>query len=327
MTMAKKFSIIIEWENAKLSELSRAKEMLRVIHQQVEPYVQNPSTSRPGAPELLIVYDEGHIDATIIHSCIKEAFGGEPRFDVRLVPAPDLGYYGLKVFGAEQATNEIIIFLDSDVVPLPGWLDALLASFSSPDIFISGGDTKIVRETLYERAFASFWFFAERETRSGVWDSGAFYANNFIIRRADFLANPFPETEAFRGSCLMLTDRLRAQNKRIVTQGDAQVTHPPPSDFTHFLIRAVCEGHDAQVLMTADRLGHNQQKWIMAIKRLRWNLRDAFSRIRKYRQAYKQKFIEVVSSFGLATIYYLGFFAGDFVTAFSPKLIRNNLSI
>src|SRR4029077_19368753 len=59
----------------------------------------------------------------------------------RLLPTADSRYCSLKNAGAAASSGEIIIFLDSDVIPEPNWLAALLETFSNPHVSVVVGST------------------------------------------------------------------------------------------------------------------------------------------------------------------------------------------
>jgi glycosyltransferase involved in cell wall biosynthesis len=317
------FSIIIEWENAKISELGRARAMLRTLREQA-----TASLARLGpTPELLVLYDRDEIDAGLINGALEEAGYGDGPFGVQVLPVEHLGYYGLKNRGAEIATGKTLIFLDSDVIPEAGWLDALLDAYAMPDVFIAGGSVDLSTDTAYERAFAAFWFFAEERDRRDVWHSKTFYANNFAIDREAFLAYRFPATEAFRGACILMGTRANADRKFIVTHGSARVTHPPPNGLRHFLVRALCEGHDQTVLWKAQSRNAGEVGAIMPFKRSFWAARMAFERIGSNAKAVGLGASETALAYGLASLYHIIALIGDCATSVSPRLIRDNFTI
>src|SRR5262249_54528684 len=158
--------------------------------------------------------------------------------------APGKRYYEQKNAGACLAQGEILIFLDSDVVPDEGWLDGLLAALDDPNVDVVGGETYHATDTLHDRLFAAFWVFPPRRPSRGVYRYRNFYANNLAVRREVFLANPFPDADAYRGQCAELAKCLRSKGIAIYRQGDSTVSHPPPLGARTFVVRALCRGYD-----------------------------------------------------------------------------------
>src|SRR5688572_26560707 len=93
-------SVIIEWENAKLSELERANRMLEKLGKQMTALAKEREINA----ELIVLYDNEEIDAevptTAVNSMIDtKAWPGEIRFE----QAPHQRYYEQKNTGADMA--------------------------------------------------------------------------------------------------------------------------------------------------------------------------------------------------------------------------------
>jgi cellulose synthase/poly-beta-1,6-N-acetylglucosamine synthase-like glycosyltransferase len=86
---------------------------------------------------------------------------------LRIIPASGLHYYDLKNFGAKHSKGELIIFLDSDVIPENGWLIGLLESFQRPDVLVVGGNTYMTEGSLYEKSLALLYFFPRGSDTAG----------------------------------------------------------------------------------------------------------------------------------------------------------------
>src|SRR5262245_12042354 len=213
--MGKLVSVIIEWENAKLSDLNRAERMLTQLGAQIA----DAARKRDLRAELLLLYDSEEIDPAVPHAAVtaridRAAWPGT----IELVPAPGKRYYEQKNAGAHLAKGEILIFLDSDVVPDGGWLDGLLAALDDPNIDFVGGETYLATETLHDRLFAAFWSFPPKHPSRGIYRRRSFYANNLAVRRETFLANPFPDATAYRGQCSQLAKSMRDKGITVYRQ-------------------------------------------------------------------------------------------------------------
>lgn len=91
----------------------------------------------PATPWELIVVDNSSTDRTpeVVASCRAQARG--IRFD-HLVEER-LGHSHARNRGIAAARGEYVVFTDDDVLVEPGWLDALCAAFSEPDVLAAGG--------------------------------------------------------------------------------------------------------------------------------------------------------------------------------------------
>jgi hypothetical protein len=163
----------------------------------------------------------------------------------RVVRVPDSRYYELKNRGAAEAAGDIVVFLDSDAIPEPGWLESLLAPFADPDIQVVAGHAYIQPDSLYSKAFALWWFFPLRAEPEPLEPTTHFFANNVAFRRATLLAHPFPSVDGTsRGACVALAATLGRAGIPIWKTTRAQVAHPAPRGFHHFATRALAQGRD-----------------------------------------------------------------------------------
>lgn len=170
--MPHRFSVIIEWENAKLSGLDRAREMLFSLGGQIKEL----DPARWQLPELVILYDDQAIAPDLIAGVLNSAMGSAPPLSaLKLIPVTGKRYYELKNFGATQTEADFLVFIDSDVIPEPGWLVALLGAFEQPGVDVACGNTYVDAHDLYTRAFALFWFFPLRTSGSDLISTERFF--------------------------------------------------------------------------------------------------------------------------------------------------------
>lgn len=85
----------------------------------------------------LIVVDDASTDDTA--RTLTEMSAREPRLKV-IRSQENQGFVASANLGAAAASNEILVFLNNDTIPLPGWLDALVATFKQyPQCGAAGG--------------------------------------------------------------------------------------------------------------------------------------------------------------------------------------------
>lgn len=318
-------SVVIEWENAKLSELDRARRMLAALAGQLAALRER----MPESPELIVLHDPAAIDAGIIRQCVTEAFGDPPPLRLSIVATEGGGYYAQKNRGAELAGKELLLFLDSDVVPEPGWLAALLGTFADPQVAVACGNTYVEPEDFAAKAFALFWFFPLRSDlppEAAPVEAEHFFANNVVFRRELFLRYRFPDLPMLRGQCVALAERLRQDGHRILVVGAARVSHPPPNGASHFVRRALCEGHDAvqqEKLRGGGRYGYGLgTPW-----RFAQSVGRAGRRILAHRRDVGLGPVGAAGAFGLALGYYALCIVGEVIARVRPDMVRRRLAV
>ena len=323
--MTSRVAFIVEWDNARLSEVDRAREMLRRLNVQSAEY----ATKSNARFDLLLVYDPEaipmEIPTSIIKECLDEAtWPGE----IKLLEAPGLPYYEQKNFGVRQTDADVVIFVDSDVIPDEGWLALLLDALKDPAVSVVGGETYLTSGTLYEKLFAAFWQFETTQPAGGqLHEVRGFYANNVAFRGELLRSHPFQKMEAFRGQCAMLGHALRAKGIKIYRHGAARVSHPPPQGFSHFATRAICHGHDMMMIGKLKNHSWFRASPLGSVWRLLRDLMKAPGRVsNRYRQAGLGP-TGWIGAFTLAVSYYSLKFVGDLLAFFMPRTMRKVFSI
>jgi glycosyltransferase involved in cell wall biosynthesis len=240
--MTPEISIIIEWENNILSDMERSFKMLEKLNSQIS-MVQKPI-------EVIVLFDPEQIENTFLERELGRMLDicDNNYCFLRIEEASGKHYYDLKNEGAKLAQGEIVIFLDSDVIPEEKWLINIVQPFyDNSDIDVVAGNSYIDCYSLYSKAFALGWFFGMRLDDSMlVKKHSGFYANNVAFRKEVLMTFPFPVMPegVTRGACSMLKDELENVGIDVWTNTAAQVSHPPPNGLSHFCTRALAEGRD-----------------------------------------------------------------------------------
>ncbi len=318
-------SVVIEWENARLSELGRTRQMLHALSAQLAEI--GDRMNEP--PELIVLHDGDAVEPSLVRGFVEEAFGTPPRIALRTEATEGDGYYAQKNRGASIATRELVLFLDSDVVPEEGWLANLLGNFADPSVGVACGDTYVSAEDFAAKAFALFWFFPLRNSAppdAKPVEAEHFFANNVAFRRELFNAYRFPDLPMLRGQCVQLAKRLRADGHRILVDKRARVSHPPPNGLSHFVRRALVEGHDAVVqdrLRGGGRFGYGLgTPWRFASSVAR-----AAKRIGTHRKEVGLGATGAAGAMGLAVGYYALCAVGEVIGRVSPETVRKRLAV
>lgn len=228
-------SFIVEWENAERDEAARAFRMLDTLGRQiVEARIEDF--------EVLFLLEEDVRQA--LGQAILDALPEPVAARARMLESPGLRYYEQKNFGVRQAKGEIVIFVDSDVVPEPDWLGRLLRALEDETVQVVGGATYMEPVDFFSRALQLIWIFPPRNPAAHLVSTTSFYANNVAIRRALIAENPFPDSLRYRGQCGMLARSLREKGVVIWRDTGARVSHGPFTGYGHLLWRGLYDGND-----------------------------------------------------------------------------------
>jgi hypothetical protein len=184
-------------------------------------------------------------------------------------------------------------------------------------------------EDFAAKAFALFWFFPLRSNLppgAEPAESEYFFANNVVFRRELFLRYRFPDLPMLRGQCVALARRLRRDGHRILVVGGARVSHPPPNGASHFVRRALCEGHDA---VQQDRLrgGGRYGFGLGTPWRFARSVAKAGRRIHTHRRDVGLGPVGAAGAFGLALGYFGLCAVGEVLGRVSPELVRRRLAV
>jgi hypothetical protein len=316
-------SIVIEWDNAKHCKRERSLAMLRALRRELE------SLASSVAAEVLILYDGLEVNGAVVQAAIAEVFGTAcSHAAIRTQSAEGLGYYELKNHGARLSTGEVVVLLDSDVIPDPGWLNAYTAAFTDPSVQVVAGATYVAPENLYFKAFALYGDFPLAPPADlGLVPTKRFFANNMAARRALLVAQPFPNLPHFRSQCRELARRLDGMGVKMVLQPRARVAHPPPNGLSHFVRQALCDGHDW--FLSAQM--YDETRSTASVKGAYWRfraaLRRSLRRIRAGRQAVGLSVSGTVVAAMVAAGFFVCVFLGEVLTRIDPRIVRRHFAI
>ena len=317
-------TIVVEWENVLLAGLDRSRRMLAQLNRQVPAYAKAHGTTF----ELLIITNPDEVDEAIPRAAVAE-FVDAAQWPGRIafLQAPGVHYYEQKNFGAKAAASEIVLLVDSDVIPDDGWLATLLTPFEDPATEVVAGCTYLDTRTMLERCFALFWFFPPKQPRPGMQDSPNFYANNVAFRRPVFLDNPFPVSESYRGQGIEMARGLRQKGHRIRRHGEAWVNHPSPNGLRHAFVRAIVTGYDIVYWNRYRKRGWLATGPLGALGRYVRTSGGVVRRVFKRRRALHASLPLAASAVLVGLFFRFVVLLSEWTAFVAPKLIRRNFSI
>lgn len=316
------YSVVIEWGNVVLAGSSRAVEMLRRLAIQMQCLREQGVEG-----EAILVQDVDDPASESLPHVIQSAFGTAAG-SVRVVAACHKGYHEKKNAGAVAARGDILVFLDSDVLPEDRWLETLLSPFWQTDAAVVAGTTYLEPSTMYTKAVAAFWFFPPRSNEEGMVtaDPNTIFGNNIAFRRQVFLEHQYPVLDQFRGQQGVLLRNLREKGFKIYLQRGARCAHPAPNGLVHFFCRALCEGYD-NIVISRREAGGAKLPWRHTYWSLRSSLLGSLQAIRDRKRALNLSAVDVLAASVIALCYVALMMLGEIITRIDPRIVPTRFSI
>ena len=189
----------------------------------------------PGPDRELIVVDDRSSDATakIAAAADSTVLRGEGR-----------GPAAARNLGAQHVTGDVLVFLDADTVPEPGWLDALLQPFDDAAIVAVKG-RYITRQAGLVARFAQLEFeekYArlERASRVDFVDTGTAAYRRAVFLKAGGFDESFPAQSA---EDVELAFRLADQGAQFAFSPAARVCHVHANSLVSYLHKKARYGY------------------------------------------------------------------------------------
>jgi len=329
-----RLSIVTEWANTRLNGIPRAwllfdalAEQWRAIRHRV-----HPDGLPPGAAELLarfeprveIVVASGTPEVRALEDEIRARL--PPEFDLRLLVADGCEYYPLKNEAARIASGDVLLFVDSDVLPDPGWMAHLVGSFARPDVDVICGQTYVAPTTPYARAFALGWTYLPRRDDTEIVKPSKFYANTIAFRTEVFRSvGGFADIgRKTRGAASLMRAALGKIGVSVWENPRAAVAHPPPANFSHLAVRAIAHGRDQYMKHGEERhLGGLGRSVGIAMARLG----RGWYRTLRHGHRVGLPLWEVPYSFTVTGTYHAFFALGGILTHVSPTMMGRRFRV
>ena len=322
-------SVIIEWYNLTYAELGRVRRMLAELRSQAIALHSSDESApvRLAEPlDLVITFDSERNSVQQIQSTLGELANPSDSLVPRFLPVADSNYCKLKNAGAANSKGEIIIFLDSDVIPEPNWLAAFLGAFASPGVAVVVGNTYVdcIGLSVYAKSMALTWMFPLRDSSDGLTLSTCFYANNVAFRREVFLSRQFPDVPGLtHAPAALMVERLQRDGVALWHAGGARASHPPPNGLVHFSMRAIAGGR-ARAFSRRTRGITALMQWIRADS---WTIIGSCKKIAFDSSPVGLRWWQIPSAMLYPITYYALFYLGSLLSIAFPRLMRNRFQL
>jgi glycosyltransferase involved in cell wall biosynthesis len=255
-------SIVVEWANTVYNGVPRAQALLDILGRQWDAMVARDYPPHlPAEAKRYLESLDSRAEILVVSGSVvsvdeeKEIRRRVPDcFDVSVHVGKALEYYALKNFGAELASGDILLFLDSDVHPDPGWLAHLLGSFARAEIHAVSGQPYVAPTDVFAAAFALGWTYELPDESGRLLPCKKFYGNNLAFRTETFRRTGFPRLDRrTRGASSLLGRRLEALGHSVWLNCHSRVDHPPPASLKHMIVRALAHGRDIYMVPSEER--------------------------------------------------------------------------
>ena len=176
----------------------------------------------------ILVVDDGSTDRT---ADVVQRYGG-----VRLISQSNAGPAAARNVGAREAHSEILLFTDDDCIPAPGWLDAMLAPFSSKEVVGVKG-TYSTRQNEIAARFVQIEYEDKYRIMAALPSIDFVDTYSAAFRRDRFLEMDGYDT-SFPVACaedVELSFRMSAKGWKMVFAPAAVVSHTHPSTLAGYL--------------------------------------------------------------------------------------------
>ncbi len=176
----------------------------------------------------VLVVDDGSTDNT---AAVVAGYAS-----VRLISQPNAGPATARNRGAMEAQGEILLFTDDDCVPMPDWLDAMLAPFKDPEVVGAKGVYRTRQRRLTAR-FVQVEYEDKYHLMAGLPEIDFIDTYSAAFRRERFLEMTGYDT-SFPVACaedIELSYRMSARGWKMKFAPAAVVYHTHPDTLSSYL--------------------------------------------------------------------------------------------
>jgi len=296
---------MIEWHQVE--------DVFRTLVSQISEYQERVASP---TPEVICVHQGEDSDSGILFEKIARELPELTQIaNLCCFGLPDARYYELKNYGALKSTGDVILFLDSDSVPLPGWLDAMLQPFANPQTVVAGGITCLGYDSIVSRTLALIWTFPLRRGDDADAARRPVFANNAAFRGDWFRANPYPIHDGFKVSCTLHCQLLKDQGHTMVPV-NAWTIHAPLRGLRFLMWRAWVTGRDADRKVVAIKGDSWTRRFSRALKHGMKRCARSVRRVLSHSHYVEMPWYQVPAALIMAVTFYAVMFVAQIAEVF-----------
>lgn len=213
-------------------------------------------------------------------------------------------YYQMKNAGAQIANGQLLVFLDSDLVPVYGSFNDLLAPVVRQECNAACGYTFFPTDSFLERCYALFWMFSiyKFPETLGVHQ---FLVSNTVVPRQWFIdRGSFLQIGGFKVSCALFARALKESGSAIV-HPDVWFRHDVWSTSPRFFIwRAMVMGRDADKKQAYGTQGEKLPRIIRAVRSFKQDVARLVNRHLRYGPKVGLGSLGCIGSFFIGVVFF-----------------------
>ncbi len=189
-------------------------------------------TLPPGSFQVIVV-DDGSVPPLSL-----DRSRWATKFELKLIRQPNTGPAGARNRGVAEARGEFLAFTDDDCLPMPTWLEKLVAALREhPEALVGGSTFNGLKNDLFAETSQLILEMVYEHFNRDPANSYFFASNNIAVRRDRYLASggfdadfdsPAAEDREF-------CDRWRMQSRSLIWEKVARIEHRHAQSLSGFI--------------------------------------------------------------------------------------------
>lgn len=307
--MSPTVSVVIELDNATLVDFSVWSEKLSDMLQWLY------KGERTNIVDVIIVHNQKQKE--MVERFVSNT-DGEYRHVLKLLgmDAEHASYYKMKNAGANVSRGDVLVFLDSDLVPVIGTFYDLVQPLYEKTTVAVSGYASFPADAFISRAYSLFWMFPifnQPETMGKY----QLVANSCAFKRDWFLQKPFStEIGGLRTACSLISTRL-IQEGHMLCHPNVWFYHELWNDSWRFFVwRALVMGRDADKKQGHKTSFNKSLRIKHVLKSIYFDMSRLMKRHVKYYNAIGLPLWQVPASYLVGVAFWLVVRASQLISAF-----------
>jgi len=208
--------------------------------QQLKKCLQGLNVDFPGDAEVIVVSDGG--DRALFPDMSTFA----SQLNLKVIHADHGGPAAARNIGLAEVRAPIVLFLDDDCIPEPGWVEQMTSSVSlNPPVAAGGRTVNGIPDCVYAKTFQLILDLVERDRQNRHYPEFFFSSNNIGFPTSALRAIGGFDSSYLTSEDRELCRRWKHSGYELKTNPDAILAHAPRMDFKRFWRKYVAYGEGA----------------------------------------------------------------------------------